>query len=156
MVEEKKPKLGTEAGAAAKSAAAAARWMQPAEQFKLLPVGEGQLAAVRQSLAADVRSITETVRALTVGVPLAEEKGRKLMPQHHLALSAALNREAFPTVELSLEQALSYLRREARCLPAEAPRGYVLVTYQNQPLVFADKRGTRANNLCPQECLIRN
>ena len=99
-----------------------------------MPVGEGQLAAVRQSLAADVRSITETVRALTVGVPLAEEKGRKLIPQHHLALSAALNREAFPTVELSLEQALSYLRREALCLPAEAPRGYVLVTYQNHPL----------------------
>lgn len=156
VMKEKKRKRGSESSSAVKNAAAAARWIQPAEQFKLLPVGEGQLAAVRQSLVADVRSITETVRALTVGVPLAEEKGRKLIPQHHLALSAALNREAFPTVELSLEQALSYLRREALCLPAEAPRGYVLITYQNHPLGFANNLGTRANNLYPQEWRIRN
>lgn len=121
-----------------------------------MPQADGQIAAVRQTLAPDAQRIADTVRTLTVGIPLAEEKGRKLIPQHHLALSAALNREAFPTVELTLEQSLSYLRREALSLPPEAPRGYVLLTYQHHPLGFANNLGTRANNLYPQEWRIRN
>ena len=65
-------------------------------------------------------------------------------------------RGAWPTVELTREDALRYLRREALVLPPDTPRGHVVVTYQNLPLGFVKNIGTRANNLYPKEWKIRN
>ncbi|MBR4757561.1 MAG: hypothetical protein IK084_02000 [Bacteroidaceae bacterium] len=56
-------------------------------------------------------------------------------------------------LELTYEQAIAYLRREA--LHIEAPRGMVAVTYRGIPLGFAKSVGTRLNNLYPQEWRIR-
>ncbi|MCF0198044.1 MAG: rRNA cytosine-C5-methyltransferase [Bacteroidaceae bacterium] len=84
---------------------------------------------------------------------LGEAKGRDWQPSHALALSTALVRGVFPEVELSYDLALAYLRREA--LRIDAPRGYVLVTYQGLPLGFVKSVGNRANNLYPQEWRIR-
>ena len=47
-------------------------------------------------------------------------------------------------------EALDYLRREAVTLPADTPRGYVLVTYGGYPLGFVKNLGNRCNNLYPQ------
>lgn len=133
-----------------------AAWLNDNEQFRLLPTDGAHTTAVRQTLADDVQRICSTVRALTAGVLLAEEKGRKYIPQHALALSTQLSPTAFPQVELTQEQALSYLRREALVLPPTAPRGYVVVTFQKHPLGFMNNLGSRANNLYPQEWRIRN
>ena len=84
---------------------------------------------------------------------LAEAKGQKWVPQQELALSQALAPEAFPRVELSLDEALAYLRRDA--ITVDAPRGYVIVTYQGHPLGFVNNLGVRANNLYPPEWRIR-
>ncbi len=62
----------------------------------------------------------------------------------------------YPRAELTHEQALAYLRREAITLPADAPTGYVIVTYLRHPLGFVKNLGSRANNLYPQEWRIRN
>lgn len=131
-------------------------WLTDDGQFKLLPTDEAHITAVRQTLVDDVQRLCSTVRALTAGVLLAEEKGRKYIPQHALALSTQLSPTAFPRVELSLDDALSYLRREALVLPSSAPRGYVVVCYEGHPLGFMNNLGSRANNLYPQEWRIRN
>ncbi len=121
-------------------------------------------------------------RLMQAGTPIATQKGRKatdLQPHHALALAEALRREAFPRVELTLPQALSYLRREADQLSqaiaqveaagaaesgagaetAQASNpwsnGYLLLTYQGLPLGFCKKIGNRANNLYPQHWRIR-
>lgn len=156
-LKEKKNKKQRGGGQTAiKGGAAVADWLKDNGQFKLLRTDEAHITAVRQSLADDVQRICATVRALTAGVLLVEEKGKKLIPQHALALSAVRNGQAFSQTELSLEDALAYLRHEAIVLPAEAPRGYVIVTYQGQALGFVNNLGTRANNLYPQEWRIRN
>ena len=41
-------------------------------------------------------------------------------------------------------------------LDADAPRGYVCVTYRGVPLGFVKNVGNRANNLYPQEWRIRS
>ena len=64
--------------------------------------------------------------------------------------------EAFARCELSYTEALRYLRREAITLPADTPRGFVLVTYRNHPLGFVKNLGNRANNLYPNEWRIRS
>ena len=61
-----------------------------------------------------------------------------------------------PHAELSYEQAIAYLRREAIVLPAETPRGIVVVTYHQLPLGLVKNIGTRANNLYPKEWRIKS
>jgi hypothetical protein len=63
---------------------------------------------------------------------------------------------SLPRVELTREEALRYLRREALVLPPDTPRGHVVVTYEKLPLGFVKNIGTRANNLYPKEWKIRN
>ena len=82
-------------------------------------------------------------------------KGRDWVPAHALAMSTALNRDAFNRVEVTRQQALAYLHCDALRLD-DAPRGIVLLTYKNIPLGFAKNIGNRANNMYPQEWRIRN
>ena len=61
-----------------------------------------------------------------------------------------LRQDVFDTEEVSYEQAIAYLRKEAIALSETAPRGYILLTYRNIPLGFVKNIGNRANNLYPQ------
>lgn len=99
-------------------------------------------------------SLRASLRILKAGVKVAEVKGRDLIPAHELVLSLIYNKEAFPSMELTEEQAIAYLRREALTL-SEAPRGYVVVTNRHVPLGLVKNLGSRANNLYPAEWRIR-
>jgi NOL1/NOP2/fmu family ribosome biogenesis protein len=71
-------------------------------------------------------------------------------------MSLIAHPSAFPRVEINYESAVSYLRHEAVVLDASVSRGYVLLTYRNQPLGFVKNIGNRANNLYPVEWRIRS
>lgn len=60
-----------------------------------------------------------------------------------------------PSVELTKEQAISYLCRDCLSLP-ESPTGYLRVTYCGLGLGFVKNIGTRANNLLPTSLRILN
>lgn len=137
------------------SASTLASWLSPSSDYSFFRPSEDTIAAVRTTLLPDVQRLLNTVQTLTAGILLAEEKGRKFIPQHPLALSTALAETAFPREELSYDQAISYLRREAITLSSEAPRGYVLVCFEALPLGFVNNLGARANNLYPNEWRIR-
>ena len=96
------------------------------------------------------------LRVLSAGIELGEVKGKDLIPSQSLALSYALNRDAFPCVEISWETAIQYLRKEAITLPEGTEKGFVLLTYGNIPLGFVKNLGNRSNNLYPQEWRIRS
>lgn len=152
---EKRKKRDSRGKGAVRGAASVAHWLSDGSAFRLFKPDEAHICAVRESLADDVQRVCATVRALTAGISLAEERGRKLIPQHALALSQYLAPQAFPRIELSLDQAFAYLRREVLTLADETPRGYVIVAWQGHPLGFANNLGTRANNLYPAEWRIR-
>ena len=61
-----------------------------------------------------------------------------------------------PRVELTYQQAIAFLRREALALPSDAPRGIVEVCFMGQPLGMVKNLGTRANNLYPKEWRIKS
>ena len=65
-------------------------------------------------------------------------------------------RKSLPQVELTYEQALLYLRREALTLPSDAPRGLLTVNYLGLPLGQVKNIGSRANNLYPKEWRIKS
>ena len=110
--------------------------------------------AMRHKQLIDI--LSERLTCITIGFGLGEERGKSIAPQHSLALSKALRRGAFPELELSLEQALAYLRTESVFLTERLPLGQHLLTYQGVPLGFAKNVGNRLNNHYPNEWRIRN
>ncbi len=112
----------------------------------------------RATLPKSVRAQATGARLLHVlsdGLPQGEPKGKEIIPTTAQALSLATPEDAYPHVELSLEQARRYLHREAFALPANAPRGFVVVTYQGHALGFMKNLGERANNLYPKNWAIK-
>jgi NOL1/NOP2/fmu family ribosome biogenesis protein len=61
---------------------------------------------------------------------------------------------AYPKADVDVQTALAYLHRDVIRLD-DAPKGYVLVTYQGLPLGFVKNLGNRCNNLYPQSRRIR-
>ncbi len=95
------------------------------------------------------------LHVLSDGMPTEEIKGHEKIPTAAQALSIAATPNAYPTVELALEQARRYLHRESLVLPPHTPRGFVRVTYQGYPLGFMKNVGDRANNLYPKNWAIQ-
>lgn len=116
---------------------------------------EGRYYAVQKERVDFVEECRKTLNVLMFGVQMYEQKGKDLIPQAALALSQVYKRGAYPEAELSYEEAISFLRKEAIVL-ADAPRGFVLVTYGGLPLGWVKNIGNRCNNLYPEFWRIRN
>ena len=126
------------------------------EKYTLSAEGAG-IVAFPQRYTDELAAMKQHLKVIQAGVLTGEVKGRDLIPAHALAMSATLLRQdAFDTEEVSYEQAIAYLRKEAITLSETAPRGYILLTYRNIPLGFVKNIGNRANNLYPQEWRIRS
>ena len=130
-------------------------WVKDADHLTF-QARNGQVVAYREEWQDLFGLIGRALKVIHAGVPVAELKGKDWMPMHTLALSTAFEKEVFPHTELSYQQAIAYLRKEAVVLDAEVPRGYACVTYRGIPLGFVKNVGNRANNLYPQEWRIRS
>lgn len=135
--------------------ATARNWLLSADEYELSVSGTNIIAFPRDYFS-ELSALQQSLRLVQAGITLAEVKGKDLIPHHALAMSRDLHRDAFPREEVSYEQAIAYLRKEAIVLPSAAPRGYVLLTYKDIPLGFVKNIGNRANNLYPQEWRIRS
>lgn len=109
---------------------------------------EDRILAYSSGVEQIVNEMPKDVRIISSGLELAEVKGRDLIPAHPLAMSVAFA-HPFPEVELSPEDAISYLMREPVELPADTPKGFVTVTHRGLPLGFLKNLGLRSNNLYP-------
>ncbi|MCR5561150.1 MAG: hypothetical protein K6F58_04960 [Bacteroidales bacterium] len=56
----------------------------------------------------------------------------------------------YPLVNLSKEDALRYLHRDALRLGEDAPKGLIIAAYRGRPLGLAKNLGSRCNNLLPK------
>lgn len=113
------------------------------------------VTAVPAALAPSVSVLEQSLRVIAAGCAMGTVKGSVLIPDADLSLSLMLDREAFPSVDLDRQTALAYLHRDTITLPAETPKGYVLVTYGGLPLGFVKNLGNRCNSLHPQSRRIR-
>jgi NOL1/NOP2/fmu family ribosome biogenesis protein len=102
----------------------------------------------------DILYLKQHLRLLQAGIYMGEVKGAIIAPTAALALSTALQSDAFPHEDVDLATALRFLRRDALSLPRLA-KGYCLVCYQNIPLGFVKNISTRSNNLYPPAWRIR-
>lgn len=120
--------------------------------------GEGLFMAVLRKTSDEMLTGKPNVKALRIlsdGNPQPTMKGKNIIPAHEEALLSTLQKDKYPLVELSLNDALRYLHHEAIVLDADVPRGFAIVAYKGHPLGFVKNIGNRANNLYPQEWKIR-
>lgn len=115
---------------------------------------ENRILAIPKENSDTILALNKTLRVISMGIELGVVKGNDFIPSHALAMSSELNREAFAIRELTYNEAISYLRREAISIP-DAPNGFVLLTFKNEPLGFVKNIGNRANNLYPDKWRIR-
>ncbi len=125
-------------------------WLVGGDGYEI-SVTDGRINAVPKHMAALSSRLMRHLNVIYHGVYIGDVKGSVAIPSQALAMSQVLSAGAFPQVELSREDALRYLRREAVSLPDGTPIGYVLVSYGSSPLGFVKNLGSRANNMYPSE-----
>jgi len=108
------------------------------------------IRVVAKSQLPEIAALEKALDVVSAGVMAGTVKGRDFIPSQQLALSTVLAPDAFPTVEVDYRTAIAYLRREAVSLPADTPKGIVLLTHCFRPLGFVKHLGNRSNNLYPQ------
>lgn len=130
-------------------------WLIEPDNFHLEVRGE-TIQAIPLQHKDSYQLMTEKLRIVSAGIRLGEIKGKDILPGHSLAMSTSLNRTAFPAVEVTWEEAIRFLQKEALLLSTDKEKGYHLITYKGFPLGFVKNLGNRANNLYPQEWRIRS
>lgn len=138
----------------AKAAVNVTQYLESPEQFCIHAHGS-DIIAMPKIMTDQYETAANTLKIVHAGIKMGTMKGKDFIPDHSLALSTSLNRDAFATVEVNYEQAISYLSRDAVVLPSDTSRGFVLLTYKNAPIGFVKNIGNRANNMYPHEWRIR-
>ncbi|HKL92856.1 MAG TPA: hypothetical protein VJ871_06195 [Bacteroidales bacterium] len=99
--------------------------------------------------------IQSDMHVLKMGIPLGAIKGKDVLPDPAKALSTALEVSAVPSVDVPLDVARDYLRRNAIPLPEDTPKGWVLIKHGGLALGWMKNIGNRANNAWPAEWRLR-
>lgn len=107
----------------------------------------------RQKEAVNI--LAEVLTVIYSGVEVGQIMGKKLKPEHSLAVFHDVSRGGMPVTELDLENALRYLRKED-VSPALFAEGINLVTFEGLPIGWIKRIGGRVNNLYPKESRIMN
>jgi len=87
------------------------------------------------------------------GVRVGKLMGNDLVPDHELALSNIINKNAVCETELDYEQAIKYLRRDNFELTTNN-KGWSLMNFEGQSLGWAKLLPNRLNNYFPKELRI--
>jgi len=95
----------------------------------------------------------QQLRVIKLGTELGETSRKGLLPNEALALNPAIRKSTIQKLELTKDQALSYLHGDTFVIPGT--HGFQIMTYQSEPLGWIKHLGNRFNNLYPKEWRIR-
>ena len=115
---------------------------------------EDNFLAFPTELLSALDQVKSNLRIVHAGIKVGEIKQATLIPAHELAVSTIVNQSHFPSADLSLEQSVSFLKRDDFQFDFKE-RGWNLMTYRNHPLGWAKNIGNRFNNSYPKEWRIR-
>jgi 16S rRNA C967 or C1407 C5-methylase (RsmB/RsmF family)/NOL1/NOP2/fmu family ribosome biogenesis protein len=112
------------------------------------------LYIIPQKQVEEIEFLLHRLKIIQTGTPFAIAKHDKLIPEHASALSIELKKDHFHQIEVTLEDALHFLRKEPIKV-GSTPKGFALVIYKQLPLGWVNVLDNRANNLYPKEWRIR-
>ena len=128
------------------------RWVDDASKHAFMMVGE-DIYAYNSAVAESVVTLSENLSVVYSGVSMGRIFKQKLKPEHPLALYIGLNRDVVPMVDVSLEDALDYLRRND-IAASQFEEGINVVGYKGTPIGFVKRIGARCNNMYPKDLRI--
>ena len=152
-LDKRLPKVKIPAAQPVEQAQVIRNWVQHPERW-VLRQQDRFIVAYPSKYKDLVDILSKQFICISTGFGICELRGKYPMPQHTLSMTKDFRQEAFKSAELSLEQALSYLRNEAITLP-NMPTEVILVKYEGVPLGFVKNVGNHCNNLYPKEWRIR-
>lgn len=114
---------------------------------ELLQLGE-MIIGIPHLYHQEINILTQCLNTTLRGTAIATEKQNKFVPEHAWALSVELNQGNFLSIDLSLEEAIAFLKKEPIQV-GEGLKGFALATYQQVPLGWMNLLGNRINNLYP-------
>jgi NOL1/NOP2/fmu family ribosome biogenesis protein len=112
------------------------------------------LIAFPEDHIPELNALSEQLRVISFGLPVALFKKNDLLPEHTFALSVDRNPDIFESIELDLRDALFFQKKDEIRIESKT-KGWMLVTFQNVPLGFVKNLGNRVNNYFPKEWRIR-
>ncbi len=128
-------------------------WIKVAEDYMFL-VNNENISLIHKDQNQAIDFLSKQLHVIQMGTAIGSMKHEKLIPDHALALSNVLNPESVLMVELSKEEALNYLRKEAVHLPG-LKTGHALITYSGICLGWVNILANRVNSLYPTNWRIR-
>lgn len=118
-------------------------------------IQEDLLIALPHHFVFEIGLLSKALKVIQKGTAVATVKHDKLIPEHAFALSIQLQQKNFPSVALSYEQAIAYLRKDV-LNPETNAKGFALMCYEGVALGWGNLLGNRMNNLYPSAWRIRN
>ena len=125
------------------------KWISKDANISLITVG-AEYAAIYSHHETDLAFLQSKLYLKKSGVRLGKLAGKDLVPDHQLALSQIVNAE-INKIEVSREQAISYLRKDELKLQKQQESGWALITHQNYALGWVKVLPNRINNYYPKE-----
>ncbi len=102
-----------------------------------------------------MNELSDRVKTIYAGVELASKKHDEFIPSPALALFEGINISSFNNLNLSREQALSFLRKDSLQI-SSVEKGWMLAVFENHPLGWVKALSNRMNNYFPMEWRIKN
>ncbi len=128
-------------------------WLLEPMEFSFIE-HKNTIRMIPEVLKQEIQFLLHHVTVAEAGTALATAKHDKLVPEHTAALSVHLDKNAFQVADLSLPEALAYLRKENVVLDTCKP-GFTLITYKHIPIGWVNVLPNRVNNLYPSSWRIR-
>ncbi|MEJ7779357.1 MAG: RNA methyltransferase [Daejeonella sp.] len=129
------------------------KWLKASEGISILDLHD-ELFAINKKHEADLQYLQSNLYLKKSGIRVGKVMGKDLVPNHEFAMSLILN-EDIPRVNLTREQAITYLKRYDLKLET-GQRGWVLICYEGYGLGWAKMLDNRMNNYFPKEMRITN
>ena len=129
-----------------------ASWVDDAQSMAFRQVGD-MIYGYDSRVVDDVIALSESLSVVYSGVAMGQIFKKKLKPEHSLALFVGLNDDVVPRVEVSEEDALTYLRRQD-ISAAQFEEGINLVCCRGVAIGFVKRIGARCNNMYPKDLRI--
>ena len=127
-------------------------WMKDPLNYCLIDTHLGE-SIVPEPTKELLPLLLKHLHILKCGISAGEIKGKNYLPSHDFALSTLLN-EDVPAIDLSLDAALRFLKKET--LPGIAgTSGYNLMRYKGLGIGWGNALPNRINNYLPKSWRIR-
>ena len=131
----------------------AEKWLAEPRLYEWLLIND-QVMAIQQSQVEDLQLLRVSLYLKHAGINMGKIINNELIPSHDLALSTAISPK-IPFIELNLEQAIIYLKKQELKPDTKGMQGWVLVKYKGLNLGWIKVLTNRINNYLPKEWRIR-